>query len=577
MIQTRLVFLACLLSCALPEAAAAQAVGPAAPTNVTATAVSSSAINLTWTKSATAGVITYTVYRSQTEGFSASDSNSIKPGVNGTSYADSGLTAGTEYYYIVEAVDASKAASPESPAASATTQGASSSTPSWSSLYTRAIAGMDVAGGSSLGTQPQAFVEFNLTAPVPFQHDPSKDENREAGRKCVQALDSLSRSLKPATGADPKEPTDEQKQTIKDACGDPEAAPAGLKYATVLKGKNVKDVDWDSLYAAKTAQDFESYAEAVRRNYALDYSPIASRTWFWLNPRISSAPSQVSNLLTTVATPSPSFNSLLGGQYNQIVQDFSVVGGLEIAPVSPRRWARLGSDTLLGLSFIAAAGLQTPLSATANNASIFSIPIPASPALINQLEQNSVPVSNLCGTAGYPLSPPGCTNAVAFVPVERNRFFYQDYVGIRLKSYYFKTASSKTQFAGMCDNRESGEVCPVFPGTFDISIGQNSAYTGGAMHGWMLRTEAFYPLPWYPAIRLFFTAWINVTQGNKNMTPLLLDAAGSSVTATTPGVEVVTLPPFNRDYYRIGVGVDLVQLIKSLTKSSSTGSSSAKK
>jgi glucosylceramidase len=77
--------------------------GPAAPTNLAATATSSSQINLTWTASTTPSV-TYSVFRSTTSGFSPGSGNTIKTGLTTTSYSDTGLSSGTTYYYVVEAV-----------------------------------------------------------------------------------------------------------------------------------------------------------------------------------------------------------------------------------------------------------------------------------------------------------------------------------------------------------------------------------------------------------------------------------------------------------------------------------------
>jgi beta-galactosidase len=80
------------------------ATAPNPPTGLTATAASSSQINLSWTASTTSGV-TYDVYRSTTSGFTPSASNEVGPNVSGTTYSDTGLTASTTYYYAVEASD----------------------------------------------------------------------------------------------------------------------------------------------------------------------------------------------------------------------------------------------------------------------------------------------------------------------------------------------------------------------------------------------------------------------------------------------------------------------------------------
>ncbi len=93
---------------------------PQPPSNLAASAVSSSAINLSWTASPTSGV-TYNVFRSTTSGFTPSSSNQIASGVTSTSFADSGLTCNTAYFYLVEAAN-SGGTSSASNQASATTQ-----------------------------------------------------------------------------------------------------------------------------------------------------------------------------------------------------------------------------------------------------------------------------------------------------------------------------------------------------------------------------------------------------------------------------------------------------------------------
>lgn len=77
---------------------------PAAPTGVTPTAVSASQINLSWTASTTPGV-TYSVFRSTTSGFAPSSANQIAQGLTSTTDSDTGLTAATAYFYIVQAVN----------------------------------------------------------------------------------------------------------------------------------------------------------------------------------------------------------------------------------------------------------------------------------------------------------------------------------------------------------------------------------------------------------------------------------------------------------------------------------------
>jgi hypothetical protein len=103
---------------------------PPAPTGLAATASSSSAIRLSWTATtppANCTISSYSVYGSTTSGFTPSVSNLLANGVTSPSYSSSGLTASTQYYFVVEAVDAD-GVSPASAQVSATTQAATSGT-----------------------------------------------------------------------------------------------------------------------------------------------------------------------------------------------------------------------------------------------------------------------------------------------------------------------------------------------------------------------------------------------------------------------------------------------------------------
>src|SRR5271170_3522340 len=112
------------------EATATCTTVPSAPTGLTATASSSSAIGLSWTAvtpPANCTISSYNVYGSTTSGFVPAASNLIASGVTTTSYSNTGLAASTTHYYVVEAVDgdgasaASAQASAETSAASCTT------------------------------------------------------------------------------------------------------------------------------------------------------------------------------------------------------------------------------------------------------------------------------------------------------------------------------------------------------------------------------------------------------------------------------------------------------------------------
>jgi fibronectin type 3 domain-containing protein len=103
---------------------------PSAPTGFTATASSSSVIGLSWaavTPPANCTISSYGVYGSTTSGFTPGAGNLITSVSSGTTYSDTGLSASTAYYFVVEAVDA-EGSSVASVQESATTQAAGSGT-----------------------------------------------------------------------------------------------------------------------------------------------------------------------------------------------------------------------------------------------------------------------------------------------------------------------------------------------------------------------------------------------------------------------------------------------------------------
>ncbi len=84
---------------------------PSSPGSVTATAASTSQINLSWQPSSTAGT-TYTVFASTSAGFTPSSSNAIAANLTATTYSDTNLAASTTWYFLVEAVKGGLSSSP---------------------------------------------------------------------------------------------------------------------------------------------------------------------------------------------------------------------------------------------------------------------------------------------------------------------------------------------------------------------------------------------------------------------------------------------------------------------------------
>ncbi|MDR3642143.1 MAG: fibronectin type III domain-containing protein [Candidatus Doudnabacteria bacterium] len=106
-------------NCYTSSGSSSDTTAPSAPINLSATTISTSAINLTWTASTDSiGVTGYKIYRGGTQIGTTANNN----------YNDNGLTAGTNYSYTVSAYDAAGNNSSQSTSASATTQSAPDTT-----------------------------------------------------------------------------------------------------------------------------------------------------------------------------------------------------------------------------------------------------------------------------------------------------------------------------------------------------------------------------------------------------------------------------------------------------------------
>ncbi|MGB9619833.1 MAG: N-acetylmuramoyl-L-alanine amidase, partial [Armatimonadota bacterium] len=129
---------------------------PTAPTNLTATAVSPSQINLSWTASSdNVGVVDYRVYRGGVEIGSTS----------ATSFQDNGLSPNTTYSYFVKARDAANNLSAASNTANATTF------PAEVPIFEDGFANLD-------------YWENIVQSPMPGEYPPVIDSSRSHGTFC---------------------------------------------------------------------------------------------------------------------------------------------------------------------------------------------------------------------------------------------------------------------------------------------------------------------------------------------------------------------------------------------------------
>ena len=106
-----------------------------------------------------------------------------------------------------------------------------------------------------------------------------------------------------------------------------------------------------------------------------------------------------------------------------------------------------------------------------------------------------------------------------------------------------------------------------FPAMLDVTFGQSEAVTGGRLHKFVVGIDGFYPLPFKDNdkrkfLYLFGSAKFKAGGPKTITTPFILDTAASSISITDPKVFIADPTQSNRDVFRIGLGVDLIELFK---------------
>ena len=255
------------------------------------------------------------------------------------------------------------------------------------------------------------------------------------------------------------------------------------------------------------------------------------RARLWGTGRITSVPQQINS---GVATFAAGFAQQVGNlKVNEVAQGVEYLVGTEIRltrRMDPVRFGSFDRSTTnrLSVAFIGAAGATTPTNpkSTIETFKVFA------------------------GAPGLPTIPAG-KDFITFVSSDRDRFFREYYAGIRLQTYYFNYLNPDIPLKR-------------FPAVLDITFGQNEAVTGGRLRGGVLRLEGFYPLPYegMKFINLFGTALMRLRR-TQITEPLILEPAEQTMFPAN-NVFLQTVPQINRDYYRIGVGIDFISLINRL-------------
>lgn len=237
---------------------------------------------------------------------------------------------------------------------------------------------------------------------------------------------------------------------------------------------------------------------------------------------------------------------------------FDVLGGLEFRLLENRALLpSFARDTKqkFSLSLIGSFGFVTPTDPT-NLPPIFK--------LTSAIRQKLLATTTLDAQERTNISDPA-REFLSFVNVDRDRFFRQYYAGVRVQTFFFNRHDVPMQ---------------RFPAQFDLTFGQNEYVTGGRMRGGVIRFDGYFPLPYegLKFINLYGTAIIKPARAAITNGILLepVTAASIPIGATVPTIgdpRVLHLarPQFNRDYYKVGVGIDFVSFIGALRKPKPAG------
>jgi len=259
----------------------------------------------------------------------------------------------------------------------------------------------------------------------------------------------------------------------------------------------------------------------------------------WARIRLTGAPQQATNgVVSVVSDPT----GLTTHDYSTVGQALDYVFGPSVG-IAKNWW------------FVAGIGAITPFSS--QNTPVTFVTPAAGTAECTEL------VSRFSATNGYnpALALNTAANAttclkggytdIAFANQDRSSFLLKYGAGFRT-SYPFKM--------GQCSS-SSGSKCSTASAVLDATVGQDASVTGGQLHRFVFKLDGLLPIPTGSSswLYLFGSSYLRL-EANSNLPPLLLASPPSPVTVPSASVIVLPLRQPNRDYYRLGVGLNINQL-----------------
>jgi len=319
----------------------------------------------------------------------------------------------------------------------------------------------------------------------------------------------------------------------------PPAAPAAPAKPAL---DSDKEGEWEARAVLGFHQAGASSAESTQ-NYFFDFYIMRglgnhakvydSRVNVWGNVRIASSPQQVdSSVANFVANFSTNAGSL---KVNELAQSGEFLTGLGLRL---KNWQQ--GDRIRMLETVGFWGANGAFAEPGTRSQIYKVPGVGTPQR-GIFERNfGEDIRRLTGGA--------IPEHIGFVPPDRERFYRQYGFGMRLSTFELARPYSP-------------------PATYMFTLGRDQLSTEGVFKDVVARADVFYPLPVgkqdgrFKFVFLFGTANLRLTKP-KPLDVIALEPAGTNVQLFSPTVAVVSRPS-SRDTYRIGMGIDFVNLLNS--------------
>jgi hypothetical protein len=264
----------------------------------------------------------------------------------------------------------------------------------------------------------------------------------------------------------------------------------------------------------------------------------------WGSVRFASVPQQQLASGGLQSFTSGFLTNIQGLKVNELVHGFDFLAGIDVRLVRPQGKGFVdldpGTRQNTSVSFVAGFGAINPFSQR-QTAQIFAIP----------------KIAGATDPEFLKLFPEAKDKTnIAFVSPERDRFFRQYYGGLRFKTFFYD---------------KHGYLINRFPALLDVTFGQNELVTGKLRNA-IFRLEGFYPFPFKSAkfLYLYGTAMMKMGGGGvKNNLPLFLKPPTTNVQLPDDNTVIVPIDRnpnlrSTRDYYRFGLGINLIELLDKL-------------